>query len=569
MSAGATSCQEEQLGLNEDTNQTHATNSHTSPESKPDLSSRETVDPQGHKHASIPATCLPAVQDVAAASSESASCSVGDMLASISYASENHSEEVLAHNTAVAPPAAAVSTSASPPSAPQPACVPRSDLAPPAPESPSQRSAVDDQPAPPPCAAGELAAGRGSPTEEAERVHLPAVEGAGSATTAATSAAAAATHVSDAAHHIKWVKFHGVRSPVITQNVNGPCPLLALINVMLLKGKVQLPPALDVITIGQLMDYVGDAMLDTMPTDLAAQTQPDFEQNMQDAVVILPKLQTGLDVNVKFCGVQEFEYTSECCIFDLLNVRLYHGWLVEPGLPDLCRAVGQCGYNQLVDKIITNKSSDDPTLAHDALLAETFLETTASQLTTHGLAQLTSTMRDGELAVFFRNNHFSTVYKCQDQLYLLVTDQGFLREPRVVWETLNSTDGAGQFVNGQFEPLAAEPPPPPPPGAEQVDRDYLVALTLQEESSRQQAHDMQWEEYKQAEFGNVDTLTDAELARKLQDEEERGAREQQQQQQQTQQTQQQQTQQQQQQQRQARVEGTSRSESKKKTCSVM
>lgn len=63
--------------------------------------------------------------------------------------------------------------------------------------------------------------------------------------------------------------------------------------------------------------------------------------------------------------MQQFEYTSECCIFDLLHVRLYHGWLVDPADAALHRAVGQCGYNQLVDKVITNKSSDDPTLAHD------------------------------------------------------------------------------------------------------------------------------------------------------------------------------------------------------------
>ena len=62
--------------------------------------------------------------------------------------------------------------------------------------------------------------------------------------------------------------------------------------------------------------------------------------------------------------VQEFEYTPECCIFDLLHVRLYHGWLVEPSEPEVQRAVGQCGYNQLVDKIITNKSSNDPELSH-------------------------------------------------------------------------------------------------------------------------------------------------------------------------------------------------------------
>ena len=35
-------------------------------------------------------------------------------------------------------------------------------------------------------------------------------------------------------------------------------------------------------------------------------------------------------------------------------------------------------------------------------------------------------------------------------LYLLVTDQGFLKEPSVVWETLSGLDGNGQFVDQHF-----------------------------------------------------------------------------------------------------------------------
>ena len=50
-----------------------------------------------------------------------------------------------------------------------------------------------------------------------------------------------------------------------------------------------------------------------------------------------------------------------------------------------------------------------PTAA--ALSGQQFLEFTASQLTYHGLCELGSVLRAGELAVFFRNNHFSTLYK--------------------------------------------------------------------------------------------------------------------------------------------------------------
>jgi hypothetical protein len=40
-----------------------------------------------------------------------------------------------------------------------------------------------------------------------------------------------------------------------------------------------------------------------VPNDLAESRRLDYEQNVQDAIAILPKLQTGLDVNVRFTGV--------------------------------------------------------------------------------------------------------------------------------------------------------------------------------------------------------------------------------------------------------------------------
>lgn len=45
------------------------------------------------------------------------------------------------------------------------------------------------------------------------------------------------------------------------------------------------------------------------------------------------------------------------------------------------------------------------------IMAEQFLNSTATQLTYHGLCELTSTVQEGELCVFFRNNHFSTMIK--------------------------------------------------------------------------------------------------------------------------------------------------------------
>ncbi|XP_029315559.1 ubiquitin carboxyl-terminal hydrolase MINDY-2 isoform X2 [Cottoperca gobio] len=315
-------------------------------------------------------------------------------------------------------------------------------------------------------------------------------------------------------YHIKWIKWREENTPIITQNENGPCPLLAIMNVLLLAWKVKMPPMMEIITAEQLMEYLGDYILETKPKEITEAQRLNYEQNMSDAMAVLHKLQTGLDVNVKFTGVQVFEYTPECIVFDLLDIPLYHGWLVDPQMQDIVKAVGNCSYNQLVEKIISCKQSDNSELAGEGIVAEQFLSSTATQLTYHGLCELTSTVQEGELCVFFRNNHFSTMIKFKGQLYLLVTDQGFLTEEKVVWESLHNVDGDGNFCDSEFR---LRPPSDPETvyrgQQDQIDQDYLMALSLQQE---QQSQDLQWDQLPEG-------ISDLELAKKLQEEEDRRA----------------------------------------------
>lgn len=315
-------------------------------------------------------------------------------------------------------------------------------------------------------------------------------------------------------YHIKWIQWKEENTPIITQNENGPCPLLAILNVLLLAWKVKLPPMMEIITAEQLMEYLGDYMLEAKPKEISEIQRVNYEQNMSDAMAILHKLQTGLDVNVRFTGVRVFEYTPECIVFDLLDIPLYHGWLVDPQIDDIVRAVGNCSYNQLVEKIISCKQSDNSQLVSEGFVAEQFLNNTATQLTYHGLCELTSTVQEGELCVFFRNNHFSTMTKYKGQLYLLVTDQGFLTEEKIVWESLHNVDGDGNFCDSEFRLRPPSDPETVYKGQQdQIDQDYLMALSLQQE---QQSQDINWEQIPEG-------ISDLELAKKLQEEEDRRA----------------------------------------------
>lgn len=67
-----------------------------------------------------------------------------------------------------------------------------------------------------------------------------------------------------------------------------------------------------------------------------------------------------------------------------------------------------------------------------------------------GIIQLHQDLQDEQLCVFFRNNHFSTLYRHKDKLYLLVTDQGYLRERGIVWEVLDQISGDTTFVDDDY-----------------------------------------------------------------------------------------------------------------------
>lgn len=110
-------------------------------------------------------------------------------------------------------------------------------------------------------------------------------------------------------YKIKWVKWKGSKTAIITQDGNGSCPLIAIMNVLFLKRKVEMPTGVEVVTASQLLDYLADALLNSVPGNLLSSDlslQLNYEQNMMDAISILPKLQTGLDVSIYNKQLQQY-----------------------------------------------------------------------------------------------------------------------------------------------------------------------------------------------------------------------------------------------------------------------
>lgn len=412
--------------------------------------------------------------------------------------------------------------------------------------------------------------------------------------------------------------------------------------------------------------------------------QANLQHNLSDAIALLPKLTTGIDVNVRFDHIRSLEYTAEAAVFDLLSIDLVHGWLYDPQDADTAAAIASRSYNELVLLIVAALGQDatpltlspqvsrrftpppdsrvgsvgppappapsnaqeahkisaatlsaalentlritipegptaggdlrsmstsdsaqsqdsvtsaisrmlsdtvkdafktptptpggtsfrrmsleaaerkgsstlgsasaqegavappaapavpsgsgntsgvtidsllegaapsepagpppepqtaaavaptpppqgaparDAAAVHDALCAQQFLETNPSQLTVYGLASLAEQLAEGQLAVFFRNNHFNVLLKKNNGLHILVTDQGYLYEGDVVWEHLSNVDGDTQLLTWDLQPFSAHAGSVQAPhetallggGDANPDADMALAMQLQAE----------------------------------------------------------------------------------------
>ncbi|OUC42701.1 hypothetical protein D917_10283, partial [Trichinella nativa] len=68
-------------------------------------------------------------------------------------------------------------------------------------------------------------------------------------------------------------------------------------------------------------------------------------------------------------------------------------------------------------------------------------------------------------------------------LFLLLTDQGFLKETDYVWETLDTIDGDSQFVDTEFRLAKAKSEEKClQDGSKQIENDFLLAMSLSEEA---------------------------------------------------------------------------------------
>jgi hypothetical protein len=306
----------------------------------------------------------------------------------------------------------------------------------------------------------------------------------------------------------------------LIQNENGPCALLAIINSILLTVNNESAPQVHelVVLVNSESDIPLEQLLDRLG-DIAVTNQQLYAldpEEVQTTLSLLPKLHEGLNINPTFDG--SFITSPELSIFKVFQLPLVHGWILDPNDAEHAAVRKYNSYeasqNVLVEAYeLENKPVKDyvdQEIIDDSKQIKHFFARSATQLTDYGLQYLKDNLYDASIAIFFRNDHFGTIIKNDNDIYELLTDIGFKNKPSFVWESLLSINGANNsFFTGDFTPLMEDSSNPFEDGtcelSPQEKDDQALARHLQEEEDQRVAKALQKRyEPKKARPANVD-----------------------------------------------------------------
>ncbi|WEJ95391.1 hypothetical protein PSN45_002910 [Yamadazyma tenuis] len=260
---------------------------------------------------------------------------------------------------------------------------------------------------------------------------------------------------------IVWSDYE-ISTPILLQDDNGPCPLIALINTLLLKAEVQhrndqlndTVESHQTTAVLTLKSYLAHKPRVELPDLLSRlgdllitfhELSPDYD--VDKLLESLPLLHMGLTVNPNLID-GSFEKDSAVDLFSIFGLKLRHGWVVDLD-SKVAEKVSQLKYFDSIQMYLLENKDE---------VFTGWLEENSTQLTREGMLLLNQTLEDDEFVVFFRNNHFSTLFKKSDNdFYALLTDYSFGSNTRIIWQSLISSSGTDDlFFTGDFVPVLEE-----------------------------------------------------------------------------------------------------------------
>jgi ubiquitin carboxyl-terminal hydrolase MINDY-1/2 len=300
--------------------------------------------------------------------------------------------------------------------------------------------------------------------------------------------------------HFNWFDHNSRtlrRSSMLTQNKNGPCPLLALVNALILGVENDSRSALGAVLRTREQVSLG-LIIESLIDELTSEGRCEELTELPDVDELnrfLLMLHTGMTANPRLAASASpspnlmdarnsslhlplslnndrkpgtFETTRDMRLYRAFAIPLVHGWLAprsDPARAAFARSAQtyedaqtiQFGEEELEDKLSrVGLNPAEQQLLQDITFIKSFLESYPTQITPYGLGVINESLFPGAFAILFRNDHFSTIYKHPEsgQLFTLVTDAGYSDKDEVIWESLVDVSGQNsEFFSGDFRPV--------------------------------------------------------------------------------------------------------------------
>lgn len=294
-------------------------------------------------------------------------------------------------------------------------------------------------------------------------------------------------------HRVKQVVFSCQCFSAVMQGRNGPCPVLALANALLLAGRLKLnQSSADRISAAELQNALAAYLWTkpalptflhspseltnpssgntTLPTIASVAADAARLEEMRRSLLgkdpdegkaqeVLAHMYDGLDVDPIFANEESFVGDNAVLLFALAGVRLLHGWVLPRDGP--FAPLHELSFNQLTDLVASvtspvgasaaeappEKSAEDQELQRMA--AAFYEETSVHQMTEAGLRALEEAVDEREVVVLFRRNHFFTLTKLNGRLLALCSDENFVDKSTFVFSRLDNIAEDGNFTDGE------------------------------------------------------------------------------------------------------------------------
>ena len=207
---------------------------------------------------------------------------------------------------------------------------------------------------------------------------------------------------------------------IITQNVNGPCMLIAIANVLALKGEITFTDEI----------YSLESLVETIR---------EINPKLPD----LSNLIHGCNINPIFTNCANFKDYPD--FLEMLNIKMFHSIVCDSKAPYFDQ-ISQYDYDSFEMKLL--ESLETPNDDQTSILNE-WNESILKQATPYGVEQIKNSMCDEEVAIYFRGNHFSAILKNDGQIYNLITAADFSNS-QYVWQSVQVNLGDSEFYDPFF-----------------------------------------------------------------------------------------------------------------------